>query len=101
MYKHISHQQSLPELPLLWSEPTVAASVKESPKSEVIKKVQYTCSVEDFKAQQELEKDLMSGRGAWLYAQLERELARERAQQKALNDFVAMQAAVNSNRLKI
>ena len=34
MNKHISHQQLLPELPLLWSEPTVAASVKESPKRE-------------------------------------------------------------------
>ena len=85
MYKHISHQQSFPELPLLWSEPTVAASVKEI--------VRYTCSVEDFKAQQELERDLMSGRGAWLYKQLERELAWERAQQKALDNMMAMRAA--------
>ena len=101
MYKHISHQQSQLELPLLWSESSVTAPVVESPKSEVIKKVQYTCSVEDFKAQQELERDLMSGRGAWLYKQLEKQFAWERAQEKALNDFVAMQAAVNSHRLKI
>lgn len=100
MYKRFSHQQSLPELPLLWSEPTVAAPVKESPKREE-KKVKYTCSVEDFKAQQELEKDLMCGRGAWLYKQLERELAFERKQQKLLNDMVAMQAAVNTNQIKI
>lgn len=92
MYKHISHQQSLPELPLLWSEPTVAASVKESPKSEVIKKVQYTCSVEDFKAQQELENDLISGRGAWLYKQLERAMEHERKQAQALAQFEALRA---------
>lgn len=102
MYKHISHQQSQLELPLLWSESSVAAPVVESPKSEVVKEmVRYTCSVEDFKAQQELERDLMSGRGAWLYKQLEKQFAWERAQEKALNDFVAMQAAVNSHRLKI
>ncbi|MBQ4395014.1 MAG: hypothetical protein II825_06935 [Paludibacteraceae bacterium] len=93
MYKHISHQQSQLELPLLWSESSVAAPVVESPKSEVIKKVEYTCSVEEFKAQQELERDLMSGRGAWLYKQLERELAWERAQQKALDNMMAMRAA--------
>ena len=93
MYKHISHQQSQLELPLLWSESSVAAPVVESHKSEVIKKVEYTCSVEEFKAQQELERDLMSGRGAWLYKQLERELAWERAQQKALDNMMAMRAA--------
>lgn len=49
MNKRFSHQQSLLELPLLWEE-TVAAPVVESPKSEVIKKVRYTCSVEKFKA---------------------------------------------------
>ena len=92
MNKRFSHQQSLLELPLLWEE-TVAAPVVESPKSEVVEKVRYTCSVEDFKAQQELERDLMSGRGAWLYKQLERELAWERAQQKALDNMMAMRAA--------
>ena len=75
MNKRFSHQQSLLELPLLWEE-TVAAPVVESPKSEVVEKVRYTCSVEDFKAQLELENDLISGRGAWLYRQLERSLAR-------------------------
>ena len=94
MYKHISHQQSQLELPLLWSESSVAAPVIESTKSEVVKEmVRYTCSVEDFKVQQELERDLMSGRGAWLYKQLERELACERAQQKALDNMMAMRAA--------
>ena len=94
MNKRFSHQQSLLELPLLWEE-TVAAPVVESPKSEVVKEmVRYTCSVEDFKAQQELERDLMSGRGAWLYRQLERSFAHERKNAQALREFEAMRAEV-------
>lgn len=93
MYKHISHQQSQLELPLLWSESSVAAPVVESPNSEVVKEmVRYTCSVEDFKAQQELENDLMYGRGAWLYQQLEREMAIERERERQLDNFLAMRA---------
>ena len=91
MNKRFSHQQSLLELPLLWEE-TVAAPVVESPKSEVVEKVRYTCSVEDFKAQQELENDLISGRGAWLYQQLERAMAHERKNAQMLAQFEAMRA---------
>lgn len=94
MNKHFSHQQNLLELPLLWEE-TVAAPIVESPKSEVIEKVRYTCSMEDFKAQQELENDLISGRGAWLYRQLERELAHERKEQRQLDEIMAMRMQVN------
>lgn len=92
MNKHISHQQLLPELPLLWSEPTVAASVKESPKSEEKIISRYTCSAADFKASQDIENDLMYGRGAWLYQQLEREMAHERKAAKALAEFEALRA---------
>ena len=91
MNKRFSHQQSLLELPLLWEE-TVAAPVEESPKSEVVEKVRYTCCVEDFKAQQELENDLISGRGAWLYQQLERAMAHERKNAQMLAQFEAMRA---------
>lgn len=92
MNKHISHQQLLPELPLLWSEPTVAASVEESPKSEEKIISRYTCSAADFKASQDIEYDLMFGRGAWLYAQLERELKAEQKRQKELDLVMAMRA---------
>ena len=91
MNKRFSHKQSLLELPLLWEE-TIAAPVVESPKSEVIKKVRYTCSVEDFKAQQELENDLISGRGAWLYQQLERSFAHERKAARMMAEFEALRA---------
>lgn len=94
MNKHFLHQQNLLELPLLWEE-TVAAPIVESPKSKVIEKVRYTCSMEDFKAQQELENDLISGRGAWLYRQLERELAHERKEQRQLDEIMAMRMQVN------
>ena len=93
MNKRFSHQQSLLELPLIWEE-TIAAPVVESPKNEVIEKVRYTCSVKDFKAQQELENDLISGRGAWLYRQLERSFAHERKNVQALREFEAMRAEV-------
>jgi hypothetical protein len=88
----MSKQHSYQQLELdLWSE-TVIATSTESQKSEVKKTVRYTCSVEDFKAQQELENDLMRGRGAWLYQQLEREFAFERKQEQILAQFEAMRA---------
>ena len=90
MSKQISYQHSQLQLEL-WSE-TVTTTSSESSKSVVVEKVRYTCSVEDFKAQQELENDLISGRGAWLYRQLERSLAHERKNAQALREFEAMRA---------
>ena len=58
------------------------------------KTVRYSISRAEFEAQMELEKDLMYGRGAWLYKRLERELAWERKREKVLNDFVAMSMVV-------
>lgn len=54
--------------------------------------VSYSISRAEFEAQMELEKDLMYGRGAWLYAQLEREMAHERKNARALAEFEAMRA---------
>ena len=39
-----------------------------------------------------VENDLWSGRGAWLYHQLERELAHERKAAQALREFEALRA---------
>ena len=67
----MSKQHSYQQLELdLWSE-TVIATSTESQKSEVKKTVRYTCSVEDFKAQQELENDLMHGKQEQILAQFE------------------------------
>ena len=65
---------------------------RKSSKSKVIETVRYTCSVEEFKAQQELENDLISGRGAWLYQQLERAMAHERKNAQMMAQFEAMRA---------
>lgn len=46
----------------------------------------------DFEAQMALENDLINGRGAWLYQQLQRELAHERKAARALAEFEAMRA---------
>ena len=90
MSKQISYQHSQLQLEL-WSE-TVTTTSPESNQSKVIETVRYTCSVEEFKAQQELENDLISGRGAWLYQQLERAMAHERKNAQMMAQFEAMRA---------
>ena len=90
MSKQMKYQHSQLQLEL-WSE-TVTTTSSESRKSEVIETVRYTCSVEEFKAQQELENDLISGRGAWLYRQLERAMAHERKNAQMMAQFEAMRA---------
>ena len=52
----------------------------------------YHCTKEEFEAQQAIERDYMFGRAAWLYRQLEREMAHERKAAKALAEFEAMRA---------
>ena len=52
----------------------------------------YSCTKAEFEESQALERDLVSGRGAWLYSQLEKELARERQAAKALREFEALRA---------
>ena len=52
----------------------------------------YHCTKEEFEAQQAIERDYMFGRAAWLYQQLEREMAHERKAAKALAEFEALRA---------
>ena len=56
------------------------------------KTVRYSTSRAEFEVQMELEKDLMYGRGAWLYAQLEREMEHERKVAREMAQFEAMRA---------
>ena len=46
----------------------------------------------DFKEILAVENDLINGRGAWLYAQLEHELEHERKAARALKEFEALRA---------
>lgn len=50
------------------------AEVESRPK---VQQPVHECSVVEFRACQEIERDLYNGRGAWLYKQLEREMARQ------------------------
>ena len=47
---------------------------------------------EGFKVMNTVENDLINGRGAWLYSQLEKELARERKRTQAERQFEALRA---------
>ena len=71
------------------------SSVSDSEKVEQKASVQverYHCTKAEFEAQQAIERDYMFGRAAWLYQQLEREMAHERKAAKALAEFEAMRA---------
>jgi hypothetical protein len=70
------------------------STVVEENKCEVKKTVtaRYTITKAEFEAQIALENDLINGRGAWLYQQLQRELAHERKAARALAEFEALRA---------
>ena len=52
----------------------------------------YSITKAEFEAQMAIENDLLSGRGAWLYKQLERSFAHERKVAQALREFEALRA---------
>ena len=72
----------------------VSTIVEKENKCEVKQAVTARCSISkaEFEAQMALENDLINGRGAWLYAQLERELARERKAARMMAEFEALRA---------
>ena len=57
-------------------------------------KVEYHFTQADFEESQAIEHDIMYGRGAYLYQQVERELAFQREQAKILRQFEAMRASI-------
>ena len=61
-------------------------------RKESVQVERYHCTKEEFEAQQAIERDYRFGRAAWLYQQLEREMAHERKAAKALAEFEAMRA---------
>ena len=52
----------------------------------------YSITKAEFEAQMALENDLINGRGAWLYQQLQRELAHERKAARMMAEFEALRA---------
>ena len=69
-------------------EATTTAPISEPSRAE------YHFSQEDFEESQAIEHDIMYGRGAYLYKQVERELAFQREQAKILRQFEAMRASI-------
>lgn len=57
-------------------------------------KPKYRFSQADFEEWQAIEHDIMYGRGAYLYQQIERDLARQREQARILNEFEQMRASI-------
>ena len=52
----------------------------------------YSITKAEFEAQMALENDLINGRGAWLYQQLQKELAHERKAARMMAEFEALRA---------
>ena len=70
------------------------STVVEENKCEVKQTVaaRYSITKAEFEAQMALENDLINGRGAWLYQQLQRELAHERKAARMMAEFEALRA---------
>ena len=49
----------------------------------------YACSMREFRECQEIERDLWDGRGAWLFKQIEREMASRAKAAKLENEVFA------------
>ena len=67
---------------IIVQQPVAKQPVKEAP--------HFTKA--DFEEILAVENDLINGRGAWLYSQLEKELARERKRAQAERQFEALRA---------
>lgn len=69
-------------------ESTTSAPVQQS------HRVEYHLTPAEFEECQAIEHDIMYGRGAYLYKQVERELAFQRKQAQILKQFEAMRASI-------
>ena len=72
----------------------VSTVVEKENKCEVKQRVtaRYSITKAEFEAQMALENDLINGRGAWLYQQLQKELAHEREAARMMAEFEALRA---------
>lgn len=87
MKKQVSSQYTQLTLDFEFEASTTAPAAQPS-------KVEYHFTQADFEESQAIEHDIMYGRGAYLYKQVERELAFQREQAKILRQFEAMRASI-------
>jgi len=91
MKKQVSSQYTQLTLNFEFESTTTAAAPApvEQPS-----KVEYHFTQADFEEAQAIEHDIMYGRGAYLYKQIERDLAFQRESAKILRQFEAMRASI-------
>ena len=86
MKRNISLNSIQLELPL-WEETEIATAIKSKQAIEHNKKEYFHFTEADFAESMEIMKDMMQGRGAYLYSQVERELAQAVNAAKYIREF--------------
>lgn len=108
MKKPVSQQYTQLTLDFEYEASTTAPAVIAAPKASVTAPVpaaapvtatapakpSYHFTQADFEESQAIEHDIMYGRGAYLYKQIERDLAFQRESAKILKQFEAMRASI-------
>ena len=93
MKKQVSSKYTQLTLDFEFEASTTAIAPTIAPAAQP-RKVEYHFTEADFEEAQAIEHDIMYGRGAYLYKQVERELAFLREQAKIFRQFEAMQASM-------
>ena len=86
MKRNISLKSIQLELPL-WEETEIASTIESKQAIEHNKKEYFHFTEADFAESMEIMKDMMHGRGAYLYRQVERELAQAANAAKYIREF--------------
>ena len=93
MKRNISLKSIQLELPL-WSETEIASTIESKQAIEHNKKEYFHFTEADFAESMEIMKDLMHGRGAYLYRQVERELAQAAKAAQYVGMFENIRASI-------
>ena len=86
MKRNISLKSIQLELPL-WEETEIASAIESKQAIEHNKKEYFHFTEADFAESMEIMKDMMHGRGAYLYRQVERELAQAAKAVQSVREF--------------
>lgn len=93
MKRNISLKSIQLELPL-WSETEIASAIESKQAEEPNKKEYFHFTDADFAESMEIMKDMMHGRGAYLYRQVERELAQAAKAAQSVRMFENIRASI-------
>ena len=93
MKRNISLKSIQLELPL-WEETEIASTIESKQAIEHNKKEYFHFTEADFAESMEIMKDMMHGRGAYLYRQVERELAQAAKAAQYVGMFENIRASI-------